>query len=185
MSSTDGREIGSDLVSTMHWALHTEAKFGRHAREVWPVFRDIRSWYTEYTFDVISGPPYQAGVGLVEDQVMKVTSSKGLPRTSGSTAAGAPEFFIHKTIKVDPPMEIVVLLSGSAYDFKQYTSFYVWKVMESDNDTTILVNTYGEAELIERLPTREFLAYREEIASNWRRSWSEAFVSLKKALQIG
>src|SRR5579863_1284478 len=60
-------------TSTVDWVLHTQATLDRPVSMVWPAFRDMKSWYTEYAFEVLSGPPYQAGPGLAEQQIMKVT----------------------------------------------------------------------------------------------------------------
>ena len=72
------------------------------------------------------------------------------------------------------------VLSGGYYDWKQYTVFYVWKMREEEKKTTIFVETYGEAEFVEPLSQGDFSRYYDEEDRNWHRSWSEAFVSLRK-----
>lgn len=183
MNSEEGQKVAeADLISTVHWVLHTELTLDRPVGEVWPVFKDMKAWYTEYTFEVISGPSYQAGLGLLEDQVLKLTSSKGLPRAPNSKDTAGPQHFIQKTIKVAPQKEIVAVLSGRAYDWRQYTSFYVWRMTETTTNTTIFVDSYGEAELVTPLPRGEVSGYQDTLTRNWHRSWSEAFVSLRKIM---
>jgi hypothetical protein len=169
------------LISTMHWVLHTEFNLDYPVCDVWPVFKDMRSWYAEYAFEDVSGPAYRAGSGLLEDQVLGLTSSKGLPRVSKSDAAG-PELVILKTLKVNPCKEIVAVLSGRAYDWKHYTAFYVWRMTEQSKNTTIFVDTYGEAELIKPLPQDAFSEYHDAITQSWHRSWADAFAELKKVM---
>jgi hypothetical protein len=171
------------LNSTMHYVLHTEFALAYPLSEVWRVFKDMRRWYTEYTFEVVSGPSYQAESGLLEDQVLKVTSSMDFPRASNSDDAAGPQYFIHKTIKVSPPKEIVAVLSGCAYDWKRYTVFYVWRMTEQEKETTIFVDSYGEAELVNPLPKDELSVYRAKFAKHWHCSWSQAFVNLKKVME--
>jgi hypothetical protein len=183
MSSVEGQKVmEADQIATMHWVLHTELTLDVPASEVWPVVKDMRRWYSEYAIEVVSGPSYQDGSGLMEDQVLKMTSSKSLPRISNSDDAGEPQPYIVKIIKVVRQKEIVSLLSGSAYDFKHYTSFYVWKLMELAKKTTVLVDTYGEADLVKPLSMGALSDYRDKLIKNWHRSWSEAFVNLKNVL---
>ena len=172
----------SDQISILQYALHTERVCEIPLSQVWPVFKDMRRWYTEYAFESVSGPPYQEGPGLVEDQVLKVTSSKGFPRASKSDAEG-PQPFTMKTIKVIPRSEIVAVLSGNTSDWKRYTQFYVWMLLETGSKTTIVVDTYGEAELTKSLSKREFTVYYDKLAGNWQRSWSEALASLRRLLE--
>jgi hypothetical protein len=171
----------ANLISTLHEATHTETTLDRQMSEVWDIFRDIRRWYTEYSFEVVSGPPYETGVGLLEDQVLKVTGSKGLPRAYSEEMAGS-QYYIQKNIKVTPQKEIVAVLSGSAYDWRRYTAFYVWRLTEHAAKTTISIDGYVEAELFKPLPTGEFARYRQALVENWHRSWAEAFASLKEVL---
>ena len=67
-------------ASTLHYVMHTEMTFAHPLSKLWPVFKDMRRWYTEYTFDVISGPPYDPDTGLAEGQVLKVVTSAPFPR---------------------------------------------------------------------------------------------------------
>jgi hypothetical protein len=182
-ASEQARNGGGDRpASRFDYVMHTQLTLDRPLEEVWPVFKDIRRWYTEYTWEVISGPEYQSGVGLVEDQVIKVKSSKGLTREPNSDVVEGPEYFIQKTIKVVPQKEIVVALSGSAYDWKQYTVFYVWTMTEKGRKTTVYIDSYGEAELATALPKREFSEYYGRFTKDWHHSWSEAFMNLRKVL---
>jgi hypothetical protein len=183
MSSTVEKKVSeSALIPTIHWVLHTELTLDYPAREVWPVFRDMRRWYTEYAFEVVSGPSYRAESGLMEDQVLKMMSSTGLPRTPNTGDVEGPHYYIVKIIKVVPQKEIVSLLSGSAYDWRQYTSFYVWKLHEMARQTIVLIDTYGEAEFVKPLLAGDFSDYQDRLVENWHRSWSEAFVGLKQAM---
>jgi hypothetical protein len=149
---------------------------------VWPVFKDMRSWYPEYTFEVLAGPPYETGSGLMEHQVIKVTSSHTFPTVPNSEDAGRPDYFVTKIIKVTPPEKIVAVLSGSAYDWKQYCSFYVWTLTGTETRTTILVESYAEAELAKPLSKDEYAQYHDELTKNWHRSWSTAFANLRHVM---
>jgi hypothetical protein len=174
--------VENDLISTMHCALHTEVTLAFPVSEVWAVFKDMRRWYAEYTFEVISGPPYEVGAGLQEGHVIKVISSKGLPRALNSGDALGPQHYISKTIKVVPQKEIVNVLSGRAFDWKRYTFFYIYKMVAHAKKTTISVDQYAEAELVQSLTQAEFADYYDQLTRNWHRSWSEAFVNLEKVL---
>lgn len=170
-----------NLISTADWALLTELTLNRPVNEVWPVFKDFYSWYTEYTIELVSGPTYQSGAGLVEEQVLKVTPTKDFTDAYSEEASG-PRYYIQKTIKIVPEKDIVAMLSGSAYDFAQYTSFYSWKMIPAAKQTTILVGNYGQATLFKPLSSGGLSGYLEKFSRNWHRSWSEAFVSLQKAM---
>ena len=169
------------LQSALHAVAHTDRTVGHPRSRVWSLFRDMRSWYSEYSFEVLSGPPYDAAVGFVEGQTLKVTGSRGLPRAHEGDAPG-PQYYIQKNIKVAPQKEIVVVLSGSAYDWRRYTAFYVWRFAEQARDTLISIDSYVEAELFKPLPAIEFLSYRQELERNWHRSWSEALATLETVL---
>jgi hypothetical protein len=172
----------ADLISTINWVKHTELTLDRVVQEVWPVFRDMRRWYTEYSFEVLSGPAYLAGSGLLEGQVLKVKSSMGLPKAPDADDVAGPQYLIVKTIKVDPQKEIVAVLSGCAYDWRQFTSFYVWSMTENAGKTTIFVDAYGQAEMFKPLSKGECTGYEDELTKNWHRSWSEAFMNLQKVV---
>jgi hypothetical protein len=173
-----------NLISKMYWVLHTEVALDRPLSEVWPVFKDIKRWYTEYTVEDVSGPSYQSGSGLAEDQVLKVIPKdlKSFPRASNSADAAGPQYFIQKTIKVVPQKEIVILLSEPSFDYKRRTQFYVWKMSGNAKKTTIFIDAYGEAELAKPLPKGDFLDYYDKRTRNFQRSWSEAFATLRKVL---
>jgi hypothetical protein len=173
-----------NLISKMHWVLHSEVTLDRPLSEVWPVFKDTKRWYTEYTWVDVSGPSYESGSGLVEDQVLKVIPKdpKSFPRASNSDDSAGPQYFIQKTIKVVPRKEIVVLLSEPSFDYKRRTQFYVWKMTGNAKKTSIYIDAYGEAELAKPLPKGEFLEYYDKRTRNFHRSWSEAFATLRKVL---
>jgi hypothetical protein len=118
----------------------------------------------------------------MEDQVMRVKSSHGFPRAPDSDAAGELEYFVQRTIRVVPQREIVVVLSGSAYDWRRYTAFYVWRLKEDAGRTYISIDGYAEAELSTALPDAEFAKYHAELDRNWQRSWTEALGSLEMVL---
>jgi hypothetical protein len=181
MSSKQGHKVTAELASTLHWVLHTEVTLDYPVEKVWRTFKDMASWYTEYSFETVAGPPYEADSGLLKGQVLKLRSSKGLPRAPNSDGGG-PEYFIQKTLEVVPHNEIVVVLSGAAYDWKRVTSFYVWRMTEKATRTTILIDTYGEAELLRPLPRLEFSEYWDTLEKNWHRSWSEALANLEKVM---
>jgi hypothetical protein len=176
--------VAEDLISTMHCTLHTEVTLDFPVSEVWSVFKDMRRWYAEYTFEVISGPPYEAGGGLQEGHVIKVSSSKGLPRAPNSGDALGPQYYISRTIKVVPQQEIVNVLSGRGFDWQRYTMFYVYKMAEQASKTTLSVDQYAEAELVQPLTQAEFSDYYAQLTRNWQRSWSEAFVNLENVLSM-
>jgi hypothetical protein len=95
----------TDLVSplqspgTFHFTNTIEFTVDRPLNEVWPVFSDTRSWYTEYTWEVLSGPPYDSGSRLLEGQLLKVTSSHSFPRTADVGDNSGPEYFLTKMIR--------------------------------------------------------------------------------------
>jgi hypothetical protein len=184
MSSGEGRQtVEADLISTVQWVINIEWSVDRPASEVWPVFKDMRRWYTEYSFEVLSGPPYRTGLGLLEGQVLKVKSSRGPLGDADSeySEAEGPQYYIFKVVKVSAA-EIVGVLSGSAYDWKQFTQFYVWKITEKANKSTIFVDAYGEAELYHPLRKSELPAWNDKQDKNFHRSWLEAFANLPKVM---
>jgi hypothetical protein len=182
MSSGEGRPVAdAHLIHTAQWVVNIESTIARSASDVWPVFKDMKRWYTEYSFEVVSGPPYRAGLGLLEGQVLKVKSSRG-PLGEPDEDAPGPHYYIVKVIKVSAHNEMVVVLSGSAYDFKQYTQFYVWKITEKAGKSTILIDAYGEAEFFTPLPKGELPEFHNSLDKNFHRSWSEAFVGLQKVM---
>jgi hypothetical protein len=163
------------------YVMHTEATFDRPKAQVWSAFNDMRRWYTEYKWEDLSGPSYESSGGLAQGQVLELTfadAAKKKPRGHGST----PQQYIMKTIEVVPGKEIVIVLWGEAFDWKQYTVFYVWKLVEKGLQTTVTVDSYGEAELMKPLSQAEFASYQEDFTKNWHRSWDEAFSSLKRLL---
>jgi hypothetical protein len=172
----EGRKIAeADLISTAHWALHTELTLDRRLSEVWPVFKDMRRWYTEYTFENVSGPSYQASSGLQDGQVLKLTRAS-------DDGAGSQPFIYAKTVKVAPQKEIVVVLFGPAHGWSRYSDFYVLKMTQRARHTTIFVDSYVEAELVKPLPKGEFSDYHDQFTRDWQHSWSEAFVNLSKVI---
>lgn len=174
------RVAEADAISTMQWARHTQMTLERPLADVWPIFRDIRRWYSKYSFDVISGESYETGPGLAQDQVLRLTSATPPPRTSVSAHSLQPQHLVTKMLKVVPQQEIVSVLSGSYYDWKQFTVFYVWSMREVGTTTTILIDTYGEAEFLQGLSKGAFASYCAEEDRHWHRSWADAFVNLKK-----
>ena len=87
-----------------------------------------------------------------------------------------------ETIKVLPRREIVAVVSGSAYDWKRYTVFYVWTMHERNEKTVVDIDSYGEADLVTPLQTAEFARYYDAFDKEWHRSWSKALASLGKSL---
>ena len=175
--------VGADRVQAMHWAFHTEVTLDRPLGEAWSAFRDMRGWYTKYKFEVLSGPAYQAGSGLMEDQVLRLTSNY-FPRASNADGDSGPHYFVMKTIEILPQREIVAVLSGPAYDWKQYCSVYVWRMSEESGRTTVFVDAYGDADLTKPMSKEAFGEYREKLRSNWHQSWNEAFGNLKRAMHL-
>jgi hypothetical protein len=171
----------TDPLSTYHWVLHTEVTVDHPVSAVWPYFKDFFGWYTEYTCETVSGPPYRTGSGLLEGQVLKLTSSVDLPRAHSKEGAG-PKHYLQKTLRVAHEREIVVVLSGSAYDFREYTAFYVWRLRSQANQTAVLVDTYGEGQFYRPLQEGRLSGYDDEFIRNWHRSWSEALLNLTKVL---
>jgi hypothetical protein len=173
--------VEAEKISMMHWVRHTELTVAHPLHEVWPVFKDIRRWYRKYTYDVVSGEPYEAGPGLQEDQVLSLTSSTPPP---GVPASAGKQTLITKIIKVVPSKEIVSVLWGSYHDWRQYSVFYVWTLAERPGGTTILVDCYGQAELVEPLHRSEFSDYQAEHDKSWHRSWSDAFATLRSLMGV-
>jgi hypothetical protein len=173
-----------NFIKTSDWVLHTGTSIEHPLSRVWRAFRDIRTWYSEYEFEVVSGAPYRAGVGLVEGQLIKVTPLTPFPRTSDTNEGDGAQYFLQKTIRIVPQREIVVLLSGGpAYDFRRYTQFYVWRVaVQGEKSTTIFIDSYGEADLKQPLREVEYVEYQDKLTRNFYRSWAEAFTQLKKNL---
>jgi hypothetical protein len=169
----------------VQWAKYTDTVIDRPVKEVWPVFRDLEGWYREYSLEVLYGPPYEAESGLLEGQVLKATSSHSFPRMAGLQDSKGPEYFITKIMRVVSEKEIVSVLAGSAYDWEEYTSFYIWRLSELQGATTITVDGVGGAKLSRPLSEVEFTAYNAALVENWHRSWSTAFESLKKVMEVG
>jgi hypothetical protein len=172
---------GSDTIGTMRWVLRTSATFAHPVATVWATFRDIRRWYTEYTWDVIDGPAYDAG--LLEGQTLSLRSTHPLPRIPTADAeADVREDYITTILRVVPEEEIVSVLSGSVYDLRRYTSFYVWRLAGREAATTVSIETYGDAELATALTREQFAEYERQFNSNWHRSWSTALANLERML---
>jgi len=169
-------------IGKFQGVLVTEETFARPLQEVWPVFKDIASWYTEYTWEVESGPGYASDGGLAEGQRIKVTSSHSFPRLQSEKVEDSPEYFVTDVLKVVPESEIVSSLSGRAFDWERFTSFYVWRLAPSGEGTKVTIESYTEVELSRALPVDEYAAYREELNANWFRSWSTAFAGLSEVL---
>jgi hypothetical protein len=174
----------SDLtnpLSTYHWALKTSTTLARPVSTVWPLFKDFYRWYTEYTCETVAGPPYRPGSGLLEGQVLKLTSSVDLPRAGAQEFLG-PKHYVQKTLKVLNEEEIVVVLSGSAYDFERYAAFYIWRMRPHQDHTEVLIDTYGEGVFFRPLREDHRAQYHEEFIRNWHRSWSLALENLRSML---
>jgi hypothetical protein len=181
--SSAGQDGGATPVSILHYVMHTDVTLSHTVSEVWPIFKDMRRWYTEYAFEVKSGPPYDPTTGLVEGQVLKVVSRVAFPREPGATKTPRePEYFVVETIKVVPRKQIVAVVSGSAYDFKRYTVFYLWTMQESEGKTIVDIDSYGEAHLVNALSKAKFADYYNAFDKNWHRSWSNALSNLKATM---
>jgi len=180
-------ESQTQPVSTFHYAQHIEAIFARSLGEVWRAFRDMGKWYTEYTFDDVSGPSYLREAGLMENQVVRLTFTTGLPKDfptlSNPGNAPASEHYIMKTIKLVPLKEIVAVVWGQVYDWKRYTVFYVFRMTGKGSATAVFVDSYGEAEFVRPLSTAELSEYSGNFTRVWHRSWSEAFANLRKLVE--
>jgi hypothetical protein len=172
-----------DLVPTIEVVLHTGVALDRPRDQVWPVFRDVRSWYGEYVWEIIDGPLYEEGVGLMEGQVIKVTSSHPFPRATAAVEDEAPDYFVTKKIKVTPPSEIVSVLWGSAFDWKKFTSFYIWRLLDEGRTTRVSIESLGRGELATPLPRAEYDVYEAAVIENWHRSWSTALAALKDIVE--
>jgi hypothetical protein len=172
-----------ELLSTFEFAVHTGSSIARRVEDVWRVFRDLPSWYTEYTYELVAGPPYDSATGLEVGQVHKVVFSYEFPRTAEGGDRDGPDYVISKVIKVDPPHEIVKVLWGAAFDWPSYTSFYVWKLLEDAQGTTVSIDSFGRAELEHPLTRDEYAAYEAAIVENWHRSWSTALRDLRALVE--
>jgi len=172
-------------IPIIHWVLDTEMTVPCPLPVAWCLFKDIRMWYTEYSWEVTSGPAYERDNGLEEGQTLKLVSTHPLPRIPVEKRVETPEHYVTKILKVRPSAEIVSVLSGSIYDLKQYTAFYVWRLEEAETGTRIAIETYGEAELVSPLQPDQMSEYMESFVSNWHRSWSTAFANYARALGTG
>jgi hypothetical protein len=172
-----------ETVSILESALQTELVLHRPLEDVWPAFRDMRTWYTEYAWEIVSGPPYEAEVGLVEGQVIKVTSSHPFPRTAAANEHAAPDYFMTKIIKVVPPHEIVCVLWGRAFDWEDYTSFYIWRLKDDGTATTVSIDSVERARLAAPLRPDEFATYEGALTENWHRSWSTALAAFRALVE--
>ncbi len=176
----------TEQITTLSWVKHTDVMLPHPVRIVWPVFRDMSRWYSEYHFETVSGPPYQSGTGFLEGQVVRVKSSVGMPRSPNTAAVPeGPEHFLVKTLKVTPEREIVVVLSGNAYDWRQIVQFYVWRMAPQAEHTALSIDAYGRVELFQPIAQAEASEYESRLLKNWHRSWSEALQSLKSMLVRG
>jgi hypothetical protein len=176
----------AERISTWQYVQQTKVTLNHPVGEVWRVLKDMRRWYTEYTLEVISGPPYRAGLGLMEGQILKVTSNGVLRRELAlepdSESTNGPEWLTAKIVKVVPRKEIVTVLTGRAFDWKRYTVFYVWRTTEVGKKATVHVDSYGDVDLIKPLSKAEFATYYKRFTKEWKHSWSGAFANLRKAL---
>jgi hypothetical protein len=176
----------ADLISTIHWTEHIELTLNHPLKEVWTVFNDMRRWYPEYSIETVSGPSYETGPAFLEDQVLTVTSSKDFVRTANSEhEPGQPQPLTAKIIKVVPEKEIVCLLSGRAFDWENYTAFYIWKFSEKSGQTTIDVDQVGEAAFVSPLTKKEFAEYQNMLSDAFQLSWSNAFSNLTRVMDEG
>jgi hypothetical protein len=132
---------------------------------------------------MISGPPYESGTGLEEDQVIKVTSSHEFPRTSTGEEQAGPEYFITKILEVAAPSEIVCVLWGSAFDWTDYTAFYIWRLTGNTSKTRVTIESLEHADLATPIPRDEFAAYEAALVENWYRSWATSLAALRETVE--
>lgn len=179
--SADDMHAAPDLISTMHEIARTQLTLAQPRDVVWSSFRDIRAWYTEYSWDVVSGPGYELAMGLAEGQVLQVFSSHPFPRTDGTDSPA--EKLVVRVVEVDEPNRIVVMLSGRAvFDYERFTGFYVWSVGEGDDGTTVTIDGFFEADLQTPLSPAALAEYKQALAVNWHRSWTTALENLRRRL---
>lgn len=170
----------SQGINELNWVFSTGCELAVPPAVVWPVFRDVRRWYPEYSWEVVDGPPYDGG--LREGQALELRSTHELPQLPGGPQRDFPDVYAQKNLKVTPEQEIIILLSGSVYDLRQYTAFYVWKLSAHRSGTLVSIDTYGHGELTRPLLADELEAYEREFDRNWYRSWSVALGNLRGIL---
>jgi hypothetical protein len=181
-ASADDTPAAQDRISTINSLVRAHLTMPQRRDVVWSTLRDIRQWYAEYTFEVVSGPSYERAMGLAEGQIIHATSSHPFPRIDGRPDS-PPEKVVARVLEVDEPNRIVVMLSGQAvYDYARLTSFYILSVDESNDGTTVTVENLGEAELQTPLSPAKHAEYKQALTANWQRSWTTALESLRRQL---
>lgn len=171
-----------DECTQVTTVLETSVVIDLPVSEVWTVFRDMRRWYTEYDFQVVDGPAYDPEIGICEGQVYRLKSSVPLPRTGEGDGESGPEEFTSQVLKVVPERETVTVITGSAYDFKRHTSFYVRRLFDDPAGTRVVIESYGEAELFHPLDRERLREFESDLAANWLRSWTTALTNLTTVL---
>ena len=176
----------AEELTTSDWAIHTETTIDRPIKDVWPIFVDLKKWYREYSLEVIAGEPYRDGVGLREGQEIIVIPLYQLPIPESAPESSKSLRLLQTNIKVVPEKEIVLKLTpidkGGAWGMVDFVSFYVWRLSENDNKTTITVDSYGEAQFapVSELPSEPVNPpCPDKCPSNFDRSWGEAFKNLE------
>jgi hypothetical protein len=177
----------NDPFKAIHTVQHIDVTLEYPVDEVWPVFKDMRRWYAEFIWENISGPSYESERGLAVGQILKVGMApskvfapeafEGKPEPDRTAN---PDYFLMKTLVLVPEQEIVSVLWGSAFDWDQYTEFYVWKISAiGAHQTRISIDSYLEVHLATATPESEYI---EVWSRGWRRSWSDSIGELKKIL---
>src|SRR5579863_2744654 len=87
-----GQDAQIERIAHLHAVQHTSIAVDQNVGVVWDVFKDIKRWYTEYTFDVIAGPSYDPAHGCVENQVIRVTSAHAFPRLPNAPESAGPGY---------------------------------------------------------------------------------------------
>jgi hypothetical protein len=172
--------MSASTSSHFHWIEDREFLIKHPLEAVWPAFRDIRTWYAEYDWQVVDGLSYEGGGGLQEGQTLELRSHHPMPQMSGGEATAEAEI-MQKILKVSD-WEIVSVVYGQTNEWSQYTSFYIWKFAETGSDTLFSVVTYGRAELEAPVSDAELEDYGERLSSNWHRSWITAVEGLEAVL---
>lgn len=178
--SADETHAAHDLTSTVYMHSRTHLTLAQPRDVVWSAFRDMRTWYTEYTWEVISGPSYEQGMGFAEGQIMKISIANPLPRADGMNPPAAG--YVAEVL-VDEPNRIIVAATGEEAEYyERATSFYSFSIDESDEGTTVAVESLSVAYLQTPLDPGELAEYKQALAAGWHHSWDTALENLRRQL---
>jgi hypothetical protein len=180
MDKAESSSSGAN-VSRLRFARGRTFACPAELKRVWPVFRDVRRWYTEYDWLVVDGPPYGKSGGLAEGQTVEVRFGNRAASLGRTPLETIPSVFLTEMLKVRD-YEIVSALAGETEEWTRYTQFYVWRLAEAGAETKITIESYTEMALREPMGGAQRGTYEDDLFRNWNESWETALEGLTRTM---